>query len=77
MYLEKKEEVENYMKNIIEASLFFNVRKNKMIRLKEGNGLDMNTYFYVETIDEYNEFRHIIHLIMGKEGSEDGNYYNT
>ncbi len=77
-YLKKKEEVENYMKNIIEASLFFNVRKNKMIRLKEGNGLDMNTYFYVEIIkNEYkNEEKYIIHLIMGKEGSEAGNYYN-
>ncbi len=44
MYLEKKEEVENYMKNVIEESLFFNIEKRKMIRIMKDKELeDKNT----------------------------------
>ena len=77
MYFEKKEEVENYMKKIIEESLFFNIEKREMIILMKEKELNENTVFYAETIKENNnENKYIIHLFMGKEGSEAGNYYN-
>ena len=64
MFFERIEEVKNYMKNVIESSLIFHFEK----RDKD---------YYVETIKNEKRFnRYIIHLIMGKEGSEAGKYYN-
>ena len=54
------------MKNIIEESLLLNVIKKKMF-----NNFD----YYIETIDKKKNL-YLIHLIMAKEGSEAGNYYN-
>ena len=77
MFFERREEVEDYMKNVIESSLFFNVGKYKMVFLNKDNKF-MNDCIYVEEItnDYNNKTRHVFHFIMGKEGSEAGNYYN-
>ena len=72
MFFERIEEVEYYMKNIIEKSLFFNIRKMKILNINKDNEF-MNDCYYVEEMYKEN---YIIHLIMGKEGSEAGNYYN-
>ena len=59
MFLESKEQVENYIKDTIEASLFFKLEKQSMIE---------NRYIYVEEIDDEKKY-YIIHLIMAKEGT--------
>ncbi len=73
--LEKKEEVQNYMKDIIEESFILNVRKMKMVHLNNKEEENVNSDYYIETIDEKQNL-YLIHLIMAKEGSEAGNYYN-
>jgi hypothetical protein len=75
MFFEKRKEVENYMKNVIEKSLFFNLEKKKMMITFNKDKEFMNDYFYVEKINEDRNI-YVFHLIMGKEGSEAGKYYN-
>ena len=75
MFLETKENVRDHMKDVIEKSLFFNVRKQTMTELSNKNTENMNTDYYVETIDDAKNY-YVIHLIMAREGTEAGNYYN-
>jgi hypothetical protein len=75
MFLETKDSVEEHMKDIIERSLFFNVRKQTMTDLSNKNTQDMNTDYYVETIDETKNF-YVIHLIMARQDTKAGDYYN-
>ena len=85
MFLEKKEQVEDHMKDVIQSSLFFNLVERNMISLVKGTKEEENkknnendTYF-VETIEDAtkNKTNHIIHLIMARENTEAGNYYNN
>ena len=80
MFLEKKDQVETYIKDTIEASLFFKLEKQSMINLgnKKNEKDDELRYIYVEEIgdDEKKIKNHIFHLIMAREGTEAGNYYN-
>ena len=79
MFLEKKDQVETYIKDIIEASLFFKLEKQTIINLGNKEKDDELKYFYVEEIgdDEKKKKNHIIHLILAREGTEAGDYYNT
>ena len=80
MFLEKKEQVKTYIKDTIEASLFFKLEKQTMINLgnKDKEKDDELRYFYVEELgdEEKKKKNHIIHLILAREGTEAGNYYN-
>ena len=79
MFLEKKDQVETYIKDTIEASLFFKLEKQIMINLgnKEKEKDNELRYIYVEEIgDDEKKKNHIILLIMAREGTEAGNYYN-
>jgi hypothetical protein len=80
MFLESKENVENYIKDTIEQSLFFKLEKQIMINLgnKDKEKDNELRYIYVEEIgdDEKKKKNHIIHLILAREGTEAGNYYN-
>ena len=83
MFLESKDQVENYIKDTIEASLFFKLEKQTMINLgnkkNENEKDDELRYIYVEEIgdDEKKKKNNIIHLILAREGTEAGKYYNT
>ena len=90
MFLEKRQEVEEHMKDVIESSLFFNLVKQKMIHFgsekekekekeeeKKKENDDTVKYIYVESSESSNKKKsHIIHLILAKEGSDAGNFYN-
>jgi len=87
MFLEKRQEVEEHMKDVIESSLFFNLEKQKMIHFGSGNkneeekkeNDDTVKYIYVESSESSSPHKkksHIIHLILAKEGSEAGNFFN-
>ena len=77
MYFEIREQVEEYINDVIKSSLLFNLEKRNMITLNKDKEF-MNDCYYVEEIkNNYNDkTRHVIHLIMGREGSEAGDYYN-
>ena len=78
MFLESREQVEDYIKDTIEASLFFKLEKQSMINFgkrEKDKKDDEIRYFYVEEIDDEKK-NYIIHLIMAREGTEAGNYYN-
>ena len=88
LFFESKEQVENYIKNTIRASLFFKLEKQSMINFgKREKDKNKNKeeeeekdkkmdYLFIEEIDDYRKKYYIIHLIMAKEGTEAGNYYN-
>jgi hypothetical protein len=87
MFLEKRQDVEEHMKDVIESSLFFNLVKQKMIHFGSGNkneeekkeNDDTVKYIYVESSESSSPHKkksHIIHLILAKEGSEAGNFFN-
>ena len=78
MFLEKKDQVQTYIKDTIEASLFFKLEKQIMINLGNKEKDNELRYIYVEEIgdDEKKKKNHIIHLILAREGTEAGNYYN-
>ena len=88
MFLELKEEVEDYIEDTIETSIFFKFEKQSMInffrnknknenenKIENDNNEKMD-YFFFEEIDIGKKKKYIIHLIMAKEGTEAGNYYN-
>ena len=67
MFLEKKDQVENYIKDTIEASLFFKLEKQTMINLgnkkNENEKDDELRYFYVEEIGDDEKKKKIILFI--------------
>ncbi len=64
MFFEKKKEVEDYIKNVIEKSLFSKIRKNRMVNCNINN---VNLDYYIDKICEDKKTKNIFHLIMGKE----------
>ena len=70
MFIETIKNVETIIENIIKKSITF----NKLIEDKMINNIDntKNQNYYLESKDKIN----IVHLIMEREGSEVGNYYN-
>ena len=85
MFLEEKEQVKEHMETVIKSSLFFNLVERKMISLVKGTKEEENKknnendIYFVETIEDAtkNKTNHIIHLIMARENTEAGNYYNN
>ena len=85
--LEKKHDVEKYIKEILKCSLTFKLKENKIIDFNEkSKNKDENNIYYTEIFQGDNEEKKfgdnknekdIVHLIMAREGSEAGNYYNN
>lgn len=76
MFLETKEEVKKHIETNIEKSVFFKIRKQNYIFFKDLNESENDTY-YVENYDDPKESKfNIVHLIMAKEDSEAGKFYN-
>jgi hypothetical protein len=75
MFLEKIEEVKNYIKDYVLSSITFGfLFENHIIREEFNNTI--NDIFYTERYEKNNKRIEIIHLFMAKEGSEAGNFYN-
>ena len=77
MFLEKIEEVKNYIKdNVLTSITFGELFENHMITEKEDESI--NDVYYVENYKKNNNNKSIsiCHLFMAKEGSEAGNFYN-
>ena len=71
MFIETKRNVEIIIKDTIEKSITFNkLSKRNIIGENDDR---KNNYYYLEGIDDKST---IVHLIMAREGSEAGNYYN-
>ena len=71
----KKEQVDDYIKDILECSLTFKLKEFTMVSFEELNQNQNNHYFTEVFSDEKNE-QDIVHLIMAKEKTEAGDFYN-
>ena len=71
MFIETIKNVETIIENIIKKSITFNKLSKRNI-ISE-NDDRKNNYYYLEAIDDKST---IVHLIMAREGTEAGNYYN-
>ena len=76
----EKKSIEEYIENVIKKSVFKNLKRiNHNLNSKKKND---ETYYYKEiefgnVNNEYSDSsQQIIHLFMGKEGSEAGDYFN-
>ena len=69
----KKEQVEEYIKNILFKSITFKLEEGHKISTST---TDENGLYYVEINEDKNASFSIYHYIMANEGSEAGNYYN-
>lgn len=87
--LDTKENVENYIENVLSKSLTFKLKKIRITEFdsnkKEKNEKDVNQFYYAEEHtrrhtddDDYEEEdkREIIHYIMARDQTEAGDYYN-
>ncbi len=80
--LETKQQVTDYIDNVLKKSLTFQIDETRMTNLDENKKVDgtvlNQTYYHEEFIDNNDNTRlnTIEHLIMAKEGTEAGNYYN-
>ncbi len=85
----KKEQVVNYIKNILMVSLTFKLKEYVMIDFEnksENERKNANNLYYLEQFDDDNEDdlttskindnQDIVHLIMANDESEAGKYYN-
>ena len=71
------EQVKDFIKDNLENSITFNLKKNKIIELGEEKLNNKNNiYYFEEIINNEHEKKYIIHLIMAKDGTEAGDYYN-
>ena len=80
--LETKQQVTDYIDNVLKKSLSFKIDERTMPNLDENKKVDgtvlNQTYYHEEyTVNNDNKKLYSIeHLIMAKEGTEAGNYYN-
>ena len=80
--LETKQQVTDYIDNVLKKSLTFQIDETSMTNLDENKKVDgtvLNQTYYYEDYTDNNDFlklNTIEHLIMAKEGTEAGNYYN-
>ena len=75
--LEQIEQVKEFIKEILESSITFDVKKNEMMINMNEDTQFKNYVYHLEEINNENGKKNIIHLIMAKEGTEAGEYYNT
>ena len=71
MFIETIKNVETIIENIIKKSITFNKLSKRNI-ISESDDRK-NNYYYLEAIDDKST---IVHLIMAREGTEAGKYYN-
>ena len=81
LFLETKKQVTYYIDNVLKKSLTFQINERTMTSLDENEKVDgtvlNQTYYHEEYTDNNDNKLHTIeHLIMAKEGTEAGNYYN-
>ena len=78
--LETKQQVTDYIDNVLKKSLTFQIDERTLTNLGENEKVDgtvlNQTYYHEEYTDNNNKLHTIEHLIMAKEGTEAGNYYN-
>ena len=80
--LETKQQVTDYIDNVLKKSLTFQIDERRMTNLDEIEKVDstvLNQTYYHEEYTDNNDNRRLYtieHLIMAKEGTEAGNYYN-
>ena len=80
--LETKQQVTDYIDNVLKKSLTFQIDERRMTNYDENEKVDdtvlNQTYYHEQYTDnnDNNKLYEIEHLIMAKEGTEAGNYYN-
>ena len=80
--LETKQQVTDYIDNVLKKSLTFQIDERSMTDYDENIKVDstvLNQTYYHEQYTDYNDHNMLYtieHLIMAKEGTEAGNYYN-
>ncbi len=74
MFIETIESAKKIIEDTILKSITFNNLKE--INIIGENDDKRNNIYYQESIESMNEKANIIHLIMAKQGSEAGDYYN-
>ena len=80
--LETKQQVTDYIDNVLKKSLTQQTVERSMSNLDENKKVDgtvlNQTYYYEQYTDnnDHKKLYEIEHLIMAKEGTEAGNYYN-
>ena len=83
-YLTDIKSIEDHIEETVKKSVFSNLKKNifTSLNVKNEKNKEKNLYYFKEkTIgsknkDDDDNQKQIVHLFMGKEGSEAGNYYN-
>jgi len=82
-FFENKQTIKDHIENVIKKSIFSNLKKGTIPNLASNSEKkdDEKAYYYKEKdigdVDNKESSKHeIIHLFMGKEGSEAGNYFN-
>jgi len=73
----EKSQVENYIEETLMKSATFRLVKNKEIRLEENEDLTENNIYFIEEKSFDENDKYVCHLIMAKENSLAGNYYNN
>ena len=75
----EKSQVENYIENTLKKSATFRLSKNKEIKIEKNNmneDLEENDTYYIEKSFTENH-KNVYHLIMAREKSPAGDYYNN
>ncbi len=75
----EKTQVEHYIEETLLKSATFRLKKNKEIKINsEGYGIEENDcYFIEESFHNNKDNNNVFHLIMAREKSPAGNYYNN
>ena len=75
----EKSQVEHYIENTLKKSATFRLSKNKEIKIEKNNmneDLEENDTYYIEKSFTENH-KNVYHLIMAREKSPAGDYYNN
>ena len=82
--LEEEDQVRDYIEDTLKLSLTFKLKANNMIIFDDITEEEKKKHNYIYYTEEFNDDdddnnqvqQDIVHLIMAKEGTEAGNYYN-
>ena len=75
----QKSQVESYIEETLFKSATFRLKKTKEIYIEDKKDKNENDYYFIEESfnKEYNDNTNIFHLIMAREKTQAGDYYNN
>ena len=81
-YLTDLKSIEEHIEKTVKKSVFSNLKKKKFVKMDDIKSNEKEPYYFLEKnignyVQNSEDTKQIIHLFMGKDGTEAGDFYNN